>query len=152
MAFVESLKGDGRTVPATVARQHVRLPAKDLKGVKDDAGVKEWKAATGAVGAEPAGAKKKKGAREIVGNRGGSWMDGAYLQSTITAGRGADSAKPDADCGGEGGMAGPRSSHAGLFMVALCDGSVRGVSAKIKLATWKAACTRAGGEVLGADW
>ncbi|MBY0230475.1 MAG: hypothetical protein K2W96_14415, partial [Gemmataceae bacterium] len=76
---------------------------------------------------------------------------GAYLSSTTTAGRKANSPKPDADCGGEGGLAGPRT-HSQGFSVALGDGSVRFIHAKIKLETWKAACTRAGGEVLGADW
>ncbi len=38
-------------------------------------------------------------------------------------------------------------------VVAGCqDGSVRGVSTSVTLATWRAACTRNGGEVLGADW
>ncbi|MBY0230476.1 MAG: DUF1559 domain-containing protein [Gemmataceae bacterium] len=148
VAFVESLRGDGRTKPVSVARQHVRLEAKELAGIKDDAGEKEWKAALKALDAEPAGGK---GAKGIAGTRGASWMDGAYLSSTTTAGRKANSPKPDADCGGEGGLAGPRTRQS-VFQVGMCDGSVRGVSLALSLETWKAACTRAGGEVLGADW
>jgi hypothetical protein len=40
----------------------------------------------------------------------------------------------------------------GIFSAALCDGSVRGISPAITKATLKAAITRNGGEVLGADW
>ncbi len=44
------------------------------------------------------------------------------------------------------------SPHTGLLQAALCDGSVRNIRRGISAATWWAACTRAGGEVLGADW
>jgi hypothetical protein len=40
----------------------------------------------------------------------------------------------------------------GIFNAALCDGSVRAISLNITEATLKAAITRNGGEVLGADW
>jgi hypothetical protein len=43
------------------------------------------------------------------------------------------------------------SSHTGLIMVGLCDGSVRSVSSQVDAATWWAACTRAGGEPPG-NW
>ena len=149
VALVESLKGDGRTRAVSVARQHVRLAAKDLPGIKDDAGVKEWKDAVKAAEAEPDG--KKAAGSKIVGDRGSSWMDGAHLQTLLTAGRAANSGKPDVDCGGEGGMAGPRTNR-NVFNAGMCDGSVRGVTLTLKLETWQAACTRNGGEILGADW
>jgi prepilin-type N-terminal cleavage/methylation domain-containing protein len=43
-------------------------------------------------------------------------------------------------------------SHTGGVQMVLCDGSVRNVSFSISLATFKAAGTIDGGEVLGTDW
>jgi len=40
----------------------------------------------------------------------------------------------------------------GGLLVGLADGSCRAVSPSISAATWWAACTPAGGEILGADW
>jgi prepilin-type N-terminal cleavage/methylation domain-containing protein/prepilin-type processing-associated H-X9-DG protein len=55
-----------------------------------------------------------------------------------------------------GNMVGPMgyasSSHAGGMNVALADGSVRFLQEGMSGATWWAACTPAGGEVLGPDW
>jgi hypothetical protein len=38
------------------------------------------------------------------------------------------------------------------MLVALCDGSVRTVAPTVSQYTFWAACTPAGGEVLGSDW
>jgi prepilin-type N-terminal cleavage/methylation domain-containing protein len=46
----------------------------------------------------------------------------------------------------------PSSPHTGVMMVALCDASVRGLTASISPATWWSANTRNGGEPLGSDW
>jgi prepilin-type N-terminal cleavage/methylation domain-containing protein len=46
----------------------------------------------------------------------------------------------------------PQTASAGGILVGLADGSVRGVGGGIRPATWWAACTPAGGEVLGSDW
>jgi hypothetical protein len=59
--------------------------------------------------------------------------------------------RPDVDCGGEGGLSGPRTLLP-VFMVGMCDGSVRSVSVNVSHETWKAVCTRNGGEVIRADW
>jgi prepilin-type N-terminal cleavage/methylation domain-containing protein len=45
-----------------------------------------------------------------------------------------------------------QSPRSGTILTLLADGSVRGVSAGISANTWWAACTPAGGEVLGGDW
>jgi type II secretory pathway pseudopilin PulG len=42
--------------------------------------------------------------------------------------------------------------HAGSMMVAIGDGSVRGVSSGVSLTTWANACNPSDGQVLGADW
>jgi prepilin-type processing-associated H-X9-DG protein len=78
-------------------------------------------------------------------------MDGRFLQGTFTATRKVNDEKPDVDCGGAGGLSALRGLGDGINM-ALCDGSVRFLNAKISLTTWKAAATRGGGEVLGADF
>jgi prepilin-type processing-associated H-X9-DG protein len=44
------------------------------------------------------------------------------------------------------------SRHTNGVNVCLCDGSVRFVTNSISLATWRAAGTIQGGEVLGSDW
>lgn len=44
------------------------------------------------------------------------------------------------------------TAHTGGMQVCLVDGSVRTLSAGMSGTTWWAACTPAGGEVLGADW
>jgi prepilin-type N-terminal cleavage/methylation domain-containing protein/prepilin-type processing-associated H-X9-DG protein len=44
------------------------------------------------------------------------------------------------------------SSHPGGINVAMCDGSVRLVGNSVSTNTWWAACTAAGGDVLGSDW
>ncbi len=46
----------------------------------------------------------------------------------------------------------PQSARAGGILACMADGSVLNVAAGIHPATWWAACTPAGGEVLGADW
>jgi prepilin-type N-terminal cleavage/methylation domain-containing protein len=46
----------------------------------------------------------------------------------------------------------PMSFQPGALQVALCDASVRSISAAIGLATFQAALTPAGGETLGSDW
>jgi prepilin-type N-terminal cleavage/methylation domain-containing protein len=45
-----------------------------------------------------------------------------------------------------------QSPHTGVMNVGLGDGSVRTLSQGLSAATWWAACTPNGGEVLGSDW
>jgi hypothetical protein len=78
-------------------------------------------------------------------------MDGRFLQGTFNGRRAINDAKPDVDCAGLGGLSALRSMQDGVS-VGMCDGSVRFVSSRVSLATWRAAITRDGGEVLGADW
>jgi hypothetical protein len=134
LMFVETLKGDGGKKAVSVTRQHVRLDKKALKEIEDEAGVKDFQAN-----------------KHIAGDRGASWMDGRFLQATMNGARKVNDERPDVDCGGEGGLSGPRTLQP-VFQAALCDGSVRSVSTSITHETWKAVCTRAGAEVLGADW
>ncbi len=130
----ETLKGDGNVKAMNVMRQHILLKKEDLKDLKVDAGVQDFK-----------------DGKNVAADRCASWMDGRFLQGTFTATRAVNDEKPDVSCAGIGGLSGPRAFE-NIFNVAICDGSVRSVSVKIKFETWKALSTRAGGEVIGNDF
>jgi type II secretory pathway pseudopilin PulG len=132
--FAETLKGDGGTKAVTVQRQIVLLGKDALKDLKDDAGVKYFK-----------------DGKHISGDRCASWMDGRFLQTRFNGRLRPNDGRPDVSCAGEGGVSAIRS-RLPVVLVGLADGSVRFVSAKVSEATWRAAITPAGGEVLGPDW
>jgi type II secretory pathway pseudopilin PulG len=129
----ETTRGDGGKAAESVLRQHVLLKKEALKGLKDSAGVQDWK-----------------DGKNIAGNRGSAWIDGRFLQGTATATRRINDSRPDVDCSGAGGLSGLRNFERGTN-VALCDGSVRWLSASIKQDILKALATRAGGEVISLD-
>jgi type II secretory pathway pseudopilin PulG len=126
---VETLKGDGGMKAMDVHRQHILLKKDDLKGIKDEAGVKEWK-----------------DDKSVAADRCASWMDGRFLQGTFTATRTRNDDKPDVNCGGFGGLSGVRCLENNA-VVALCDGSTRTITANLKVEVWKSAASRNGGEV-----
>jgi type II secretory pathway pseudopilin PulG len=131
----ETLKGNGLTKPVTVQRQHVRLKAADLAGLKEGAGAAEWKAG-----------------KAIAGDRCASWLDGRFLQSTFTGTLKVNDERPDVDCGGAGGFSALRAPG-DVALVGLGDGSVRTVSARrLTFQTWQNAVNRHDGNVLGQDW
>jgi type II secretory pathway pseudopilin PulG len=130
----ETLKGDGQKKGMDVRRQYVLLKKGDLKGLKDDAGVKPFKAD-----------------KNIAGDRCDLWIDGRFLKGTFNGRLRPNDARPDVSCGGEGGVSALRSlDH--IVLVGLADGSVRSVLVTIDEKTWRAAMTPAGGEILGTDW
>lgn len=126
----ETLKGNGKTTMRTVERQHIGLERDDLKGLKDDGGVADWK-----------------DGKNIVADRCASWIDGRFLIGTFSATRAINDDKPDVSCGGAGGLAGLRGSE-GATVILLADGSVRTVLQSVPLETLKNLATRAGGEVI----
>ena len=126
----ETLKGDSGVKATTVKRQHVLLKKDDLKGIKNDAGVKDWD-----------------DNKNIAADRCASWMDGRFLQGTFTATRTLNDAKPDVNCGGLGGLSGLRGEE-DTVNIGMADGSVRAVTTKIKLETWKFLADKADGNVL----
>ncbi len=130
----ETLKGDGQTKAVDVKRQHVRYKADALKDLDEKSGVQDFKEN-----------------KHIAGDRCASWMDGRFLQGTYTATLKLDDERPDVDCGGEGGHSGPRSLTGGGNAL-MGDGSVRFLANRLAFETWKAINTRAGGEVVGADF
>ena len=131
--FVEMLRGDGGKKAVSVQRQHVRLKAGDLP-LKDEAGVKDFE-----------------DGKNIAANRGSAWIDGRFLQATTNATRSMLDKRPDVDCCGEGGFASVRTVADGTNL-AIADGSVRWITPRLSLVTWRAASTSSGGEVLGEDW
>jgi prepilin-type processing-associated H-X9-DG protein len=126
----ETLKGDGNVKATTMKRQYVLLKKDALKDLKDDAGVKDW--------------EKDK---NIEGDRGASWMDGRFLQSTFTGTRTLNDEKPDVSCAGLGGLSGLRGDE-GITNVLFADGSVRVIAQAANLELWKALATRAGNEII----
>ena len=128
----ETLRGDGGKQAVDVRRQHVLLDKSALKGLKDDAGVQEFK-----------------DNKNIAGNRGSSWMDGRFLQGLFTGTRVGNDEKPDVDCGGDGGLSGLRSMPGTPVNVGMCDGSVRAITKELKLELWNHLSSRNGGEVIG---
>jgi type II secretory pathway pseudopilin PulG len=125
---VETLKGDGGTRAVTVARQHVALKKEALEGLKDEAGVQEFK-----------------DSKNIAGDRCASWMDGGFLQGTFTATRRINDPRPDVNCAGAGGLSGPRTAT-GTAVAEFCDASVRTIRPDVKLDVLKALATWNGGE------
>ena len=132
--FVELLRGDGGKKAVTVQRQHVRLKEAALKTLKVGDGAKDFE-----------------NDKNIAADRGSAWIDGRFLRAMTNGTRGMLDPKPDVDCGGEGGLAGVRMAGP-TALVGLGDGSVRGVSAALSLATWQNACNASDGIPLGADW
>jgi type II secretory pathway pseudopilin PulG len=126
----ETLRGDGMVRAVTVKRQHVALKKADLKDLNDDSGVADFK-----------------DDKHIAANRCAAWIDGRFLQGTFTTTRTLNDEKPDVDCEGDGGLSGLRAIR-DVGAIALCDGSTRRVTQKIKLDVWKALGSRDGGEVI----
>ena len=127
----ETLRGDGGKQATDVHRQYVLLDKGALKGLKDDAGVQEFK-----------------DNKNIAGNRGSSWMDGRFLQGMFTGTRVANDEKPDVDCGGVGGLSALRSMPGTPVNVGMCDGSVRGITKELKLEVWHQLTSRNDGQAI----
>jgi type II secretory pathway pseudopilin PulG len=134
MMATETLKGDSAVKATTMVRQHVLLKKEDLKGIKPEAGVEDFK-----------------NDKNIAADRCASWMDGRFLQGTFSATRKINDERPDVNCGGAGGLSGPRTLN-NVVTILLGDGSVHAVTPKISMETLKALSTRNGGEVIGNDF
>ncbi len=126
----ETLKGNSMVKATDVHRQHVQLKKDALKKLTDDSGVDDFK-----------------NDKHIAADRCASWMDGRFLQGTFTGTRTMNDARPDVNCGGEGGLSGLRAMGM-TTNIGMADGSVRAITDKVKLEVWKALATRNGAEVI----
>lgn len=113
-----------------VRRQHVRLKDKALDGLKEDAGVEDFK-----------------DNKNIAADRCASWIDGRFLQGTFTGTRSLNDPRPDVDCGGAGGLSGLRSPN-DQANILFADGSVRSIKKDVKLEVWKLLTCRNDGRPL----
>jgi prepilin-type N-terminal cleavage/methylation domain-containing protein/prepilin-type processing-associated H-X9-DG protein len=84
----------------------------------------------------------------FVGNRGLRWINGREFDTGLLAWQRPNSRLPDWFSCGFGWMS-ASSNHTGGVNAVMCDGSVRFVRDSVDLAVWRAAFTRAGGEVPG---
>jgi type II secretory pathway pseudopilin PulG len=84
--------------------------------------------------------------------RGQNWLLGVentnWAFTTLTPPNDALTAKKECMLWSMITSNGARSPHPGVVLVALCDGSVRGIAENIDILTWKALGSRAGGEVI----
>jgi prepilin-type processing-associated H-X9-DG protein len=126
----ETLKGNGNVKQTDVRRQHVLLGKDALNGLKEDAGVADFKAG-----------------KNIAADRCAAWIDGRFLIGTFTTTRMINDEKPDVSCAGLGGISGLRSQEPGVN-IAMADGSVRFVNQTIALDTFKNLGNRKDGNVI----
>ena len=136
VAFSESTLGDGR------------LPAPgSLPADRRSAGLLVLEVAGGN---DPTPADCGAGNGTWAGNRGGQWINGHYGHTLYNHYYPPNAAAWDCGNGSHNkGLTAPRSFHTGGVNVLLADGSVRFVRESVDLATWRAAATRSGNEVLG---
>ncbi|MFQ3651975.1 MAG: DUF1559 domain-containing protein [Gemmataceae bacterium] len=87
----------------------------------------------------------------FVGNRGLRWINGREFDTGMLAWQTPNSRLPDWFTCGFGWMS-ASSNHTGGVNTLFCDGSVRFVRDGISLAVWRAAFTRAGGEVINSNF
>jgi type II secretory pathway pseudopilin PulG len=130
----ETLKGDPKAKPSDLRRSHVALKKGDLKNLKDDSGVQEFK-----------------DGKQIAHDRCAAWIDGRFLKGTFTGTHKINDPRPDVDCGGEGGLSGLRGLSDGS-LVAMCDGSARYVRDTTSAATWRLLACRNDGQPIPNDF
>ena len=126
----ETLKGDAKAKPGDLRRHHVLLKKAALKELKDDGGVKDFKAG-----------------KNVVSDRASAWIDGRFLQGTFNGTRKINDARPDVSCEGEGGLSGLRSLARGAN-TAFADGSVRYIDDNLGVDVWRALTGRNDGIVI----
>jgi prepilin-type processing-associated H-X9-DG protein len=130
----ETLKGDAQAKPGDLRRHHVALKVTELKKLKDDAGVQDFKAG-----------------KNIASDRGAAWIDGRFLKGTFNGTRKINDPRPDVNCEGEGGLSGLRSTDNGTN-VGFADGSVRYVLESVNADVWRLLTSRNDGQVLPIDF
>ena len=100
---------------------------------------------------EDAGVADFKNNRHIAGDRCASWLDGRFLQGTFNGTLVINDDRPDVSCEGQGGVSALRSLDE-TINIGFADGSVRSINKQVNAKTWKAVCTRNGGEQVNIDF
>ncbi len=129
----ETLRGDPKAKPGDLRRSHVALKKADLKNLKDDSGVADFKAG-----------------KNIAHDRCAAWIDGRFLKGTFTGTRKVNDPRPDVNCAGEGGLSGLRGLEGAN--VGMCDGSVRYMRDTTSANTWRLLTCRNDGQPLPNDF
>jgi type II secretory pathway pseudopilin PulG len=88
--------------------------------IKDDSGIEEFKTS-----------------KHIAADRGGSWMDGRFLQTLFTSTRAPDDLRPDVDWDGLGGLSAVRSLD-GTIPLLFMDNHVGIMRTNMDMKVWKA--------------
>jgi prepilin-type processing-associated H-X9-DG protein len=130
VAIGETLKGDAQALQRDLRRHHVTLKRDDLKKLKDDAGVQDFKAG-----------------KNIASDRCAAWIDGRFLKGTFTGTRKVNDTRPDVDCEGEGGLSGLRGLKNGVN-IGFADGSVRHILDTVNADVWRLLTSRNDGQPL----
>jgi len=132
VAFAESLLGDG--VDQAPPNADYRRRVVELPGATP----------TTFAACQPAGAPK------WSGQRGAKWINGHFADALYNHFLTPNAALPDCHNASHNfALTAARSNHTGGVQASMCDGSVRFVSDAVDLSVWRAAGTRAGGEVTG---
>jgi prepilin-type processing-associated H-X9-DG protein len=126
----ETLKGDTKAKPGDLRRHHVLLKKGDLKDLKVDSGVQDFK-----------------DGKNVVSDRCSAWIDGRFLQGTFNGTRKINDDRPDVSCAGEGGLSGLRSLGNGAN-TAFADGSVRYLLDNVGADVWRLLTSRNDGMVI----
>jgi prepilin-type processing-associated H-X9-DG protein len=126
----ETLKGDAKAKPGDLRRHHVALKKAELKNLKDDSGVADFK--TG---------------KHLASDRCAAWIDGRFLKGTFNGTRKVNDPRPDVNCEGEGGLSGLRGVGRGAN-TAYADGSVHFIADTVGVDIWRALVGRNDGLVI----
>ena len=84
-------------------------------------------------------------------NKGAAWFDGNYLNTLYNHRQAPNGPDPDCIVYHNPGFKAARSRHPGGANALWADGHVRFARDGVALLVWRAAATRAGGEVISAD-
>ncbi len=135
VAFAESLRGPGDTLPASIVPDTQVYRAQAMTSPDNIAAVE-------AGGIDAVGVSGWDGGRLTI------WLRGGAPGGPILNGRFPPNSNVPDFVIGSAKVTGPRSRHPGGVNICLCDGSTRFVGDQINVDVWHALWTREGGEIV----